>query len=309
MAKTTARIVANYGHQFLGLPLDARTDAPDAPFISLVARGKKQGYAVGDVVEVTLTAHNQGAIEKIHPRENMFYRSEFNKQKNLAANIKQVAIVCATEPAFSEELLGRALICAEVAQIPVVIILNKIDVADKLPAARATMQLYRDLGYTTVEISTQDAASLRTHIVPHLMGQSTLLMGQSGMGKSSLINALIPDAHIKTREISSVLNSGKHTTTFTRLFDCDFDGQHSQIIDSPGFEQFGMAQFSLSQIQHAMPEFVPYLGTCKFHNCSHEHEPQCAILAALEQGIISDKRHEFYLRLIEQLKYYDRALY
>jgi ribosome biogenesis GTPase len=93
------------------------------------------------------------------------------------------------------------------------------------------------------------------------------------------------------------------------LHDCDLNGEHSQIIDSPGFEQFGMAQFSLSQIQHAMPEFVPYLGQCKFHNCTHEHEPQCAILKAFDEGKINEKRHEFYLRLIEQLKYYDRALY
>lgn len=309
MSKTTARIIANYGHQFLGLPLDARTDDADAPFISLVARGKKQGYAVGDIVDVTVTALNQGAIEKIHTRDNMFYRSEFNKQKNLAANINQVAIVCATSAQIKARPNNSSEKAGSVAQIPVLIVLNKIDVADKLEAARATVQLYADLGYTTIEISTKNVAGLDAEIIPKLAGKSTLLMGQSGMGKSSLINALIPDAHIKTREISSVLNSGKHTTTFTRLFDCDFDGQHSQIIDSPGFEQFGMAQFSLSQVQHAMPEFVPYLGSCKFHNCTHEHEPQCAILAALEQGIISEKRHNFYLRLIEQLKYYDRALY
>ena len=307
--KVTLRIVANYGHQFLGLPLDARTDEVAPPFFSLVARGKKQGYAVGDRVEVTITAENQGAIEKTLTRDNMFYRSEFNKQKNLAANINQVAIVCATEPVFSEELLGRALICAEVAEIPVLIILNKIDVIEKLEAARETIQLYRDLGYATIEISTQNVTGLNTELVPQLAGKTTLLMGQSGMGKSSLINALIPDAQIKTREISSVLNSGKHTTTFTRLHDCDLNDTHSQIIDSPGFEQFGMAQFSLSQIQHAMPEFVPYLGQCKFHNCTHEHEPQCAILNALAEGKINEKRHEFYLRLIEQLKYYDRALY
>ena len=128
--KVTLRIVANYGHQFLGLPLDARTDEVAPLFVSLVARGKKQGYAVGDRVEVTITAENQGAIEKTLTRDNMFYRSEFNKQKNLAANISQVAIVCATEPVFSEELLGRALICAEVAEIPVLIILNKSDCFD-----------------------------------------------------------------------------------------------------------------------------------------------------------------------------------
>ena len=305
----TARIIANYGHQYLALPLDARTDQDAPPFISLVARGKKHGYAVGDVVLVTTGSVNQGAIEKVVERTNMFYRSEFNKQKNLAANINQVAIVCATEPAFSEELLGRALICAGVAQIPVLIILNKIDVADKLEAARTTMATYPKLGYEVIEISTQDAAGLQAHIVPHLSGKTTLLMGQSGMGKSSLINALIPDALIKTREISSVLNSGKHTTTFTRLHDCAFDGVHSQIIDSPGFEQFGMAQFSLSQIQHAMPEFVPFLGQCKFNNCAHIHEPQCPILDALACGQISQNRYDFYLRLVEQLKYYERALY
>lgn len=309
MNKVSVRIIANYGHQYLALPLNARTDQESPPYISLVSRGKKQGYAVGDIVSVTIASPHQGAIEKIEQRDNIFYRSEFNKQKNLAANINQVAIVCATEPAFSEELLGRALICAGVAQIPVLIILNKIDVVDKLTTSRETMKTYQKLGYEVIEISTQNYEELQLTIVQKLKGKTTLLMGQSGMGKSSLINALIPEANIKTREISSVLNSGKHTTTFTRLHDCVFDEQTSQLIDSPGFEQFGMAQFSLSQIQHAMPEFVPYLGLCKFNNCKHIHEPQCPILSALEKKEINQKRYDFYLRLVDQLEYYDKALY
>lgn len=309
MSKVSVRIIANYGHQYLALPLDARTDQENPPYVSLVSRGKKQGYAVGDIVSVTITAPHQGAIEKVEQRDNIFYRSEFNKQKNLAANINQVAIVCATEPAFSEELLGRALICAGVAEIPVLIILNKIDVMDKLIASRETMRTYQKLGYEVIEISTQNHEQLQSTIVQKLKGKTTLLMGQSGMGKSSLINALIPEANIKTREISSVLNSGKHTTTFTRLHDCIFNEQASQLIDSPGFEQFGMAQFSLSQIQHAMPEFVPYLGQCKFNNCKHIHEPQCPILSALKKNEINQKRYDFYLRLVDQLEYYDRALY
>ncbi|GHA66787.1 putative ribosome biogenesis GTPase RsgA [Formosimonas limnophila] len=298
------QIIANFGHQFLG----QTSDNAEASLIQLVARGKKQGYAVGDLVNVTLTSDNQGAIESIVPRTNLFYRSEFNKQKNLAANIDQVAIVCATEPAFSEELLGRALICAQVTDIKAIILLNKVDVADKVDAARATLSLYPTLGYDVYELSAHKSESV-SKLTSLLAGKSTLLMGQSGMGKSSLINALIPDANIKTREISSVLNSGKHTTTFSRLYHCTFDGQSSTIIDSPGFENFGMAQFSVSQIQHAMLEFVPYFGQCKFHNCSHRHEPQCAVLNAMNEGHIHPTRHAFYERLLEQLDYYDRAAY
>lgn len=298
----TLQIIANFGHQFLG-----QSEHSDE-LIQLVARGKKQGYAVGDYVKVTMTSDHQGAIESIVPRRNLFYRSEFNKQKNLAANIDQVVIVCATEPAFSEELLGRALICAEVSEIDVVIVLNKVDVIDKLESARDTMFVYSELGYTVVEVSAHNQASLE-QLIPLLQGKSSLLMGQSGMGKSSLINALIPDVNIKTREISTVLNTGKHTTTFSRLYHCQFDGQSSTVIDSPGFENFGIAQFTVSQIQHAMPEFRPYLGDCKFNNCSHRHEPQCAILDALKQDLIDEGRYGFYLRLLEQLEYYDRAAY
>ena len=313
MSKTHSaivRIIANYGHQFLGLLKDARTDDAQPQWIQLVARGKRQGYAVGDWVKASLSTDNtQGAIEGIHLRENLFYRSEFNKQKNLASNIDQVAIICATEPSFADELLGRALICAHVAQIEVLIVLNKADVSELLPLARERLRLYAKLGYRVIEVSANQPDSLNSELIPALAGKTTLLMGQSGMGKSSLINALIPDANLRTREISSVLNSGKHTTTFSRLFDCDLDGQASQIIDSPGFEQFGMAQFSVSQIQHAMPEFVPYLGTCKFHNCTHVHEPACAILDAVARGEIAEFRHEFYLRLLQQLDYYEHAQY
>ena len=305
-------IIANYGHQFLGLLKGARTDDAQPQWVQLVARGKRQGYTVGDWVKASVSSDNtQGAIEGIHLRENLFYRSEFNKQKNLAANIDQVAIICATEPSFADELLGRALICAHVAQIDVLIVLNKTDVTPLLPLARERLSLYAKLGYRVIEVSANQPEGLNTELIPALAGKTTLLMGQSGMGKSSLINVLIPDANLRTREISSVLNSGKHTTTFSRLFDCDLgvDQQASQIIDSPGFEQFGMAQFSTSQIQHAMPEFAPYLGTCKFHNCTHVHEPACAVLDAVARGDIVGFRHDFYLRLLQQLDYYEHAQY
>ena len=201
MSKTTTlvRIVANYGHQYLGLLNDSRTDDEQPQWVQLVARGKKQGYAVGDVVQVTLTNTSstpaQGAIEKVHERRNLFYRSEFNKQKNLAANIDQVAIICATEPGFSEELLGRALICAHVADIEALIVLNKVDVAELLPFARERLALYQSLGYRVIEVSANQENSLQNELIPALAGQTTLFMGQSGMGKSSLINVLIPSAN------------------------------------------------------------------------------------------------------------------
>ncbi len=315
MSKSSAlvRIIANYGHQYLGLMDNARTDDAQPNWVQLVARGKKQGYAVGDVVKTTLTQTAsipfQGAIEQVHDRRNLFYRSEFNKQKNLAANIDQVAIICATEPGFSDELLGRALICAHVAEIDIVIVLNKADVLELLPFARERLALYQSLGYHVIEVAATQPDTLEAELIPVLTGKTTLFMGQSGMGKSSLINALIPSANLRTREISNVLNTGKHTTTFSRLFDCDLNGQRTQIIDSPGFEQFGMAQFSLSQIQHAMPEFAPLIGQCKFHNCTHVHEPACAIIDAVEQDEISPLRYEFYLRLMQQLDYYENAQY
>ena len=148
------QIIANFGHQFHGQAADT------IALIQLVARVKKQGYAVGDWVNLTLTNDTQGAIESIVPRTNLFYRSEFHKQKNLAANIDQVAIVCATEPAFAEELLGRALICAQVADISALIILNKIDVADKVEAAREILSIYPNLNYKIVEVSAHDAESV-----------------------------------------------------------------------------------------------------------------------------------------------------
>ena len=193
MSKNTAlvRIVANYGHQYLGLMAGAYTDDAQPQWVQLAARGKKLGYAVGDWVKTTLSATTgdpniayQGAIESIHERRNLFYRSEFNKQKNLAANIDQVAIICATEPGFSDELLGRALICAHVAEIEVLIVLNKADVAELLPFAQERLALYESLGYRVIEVSANQPESLAAELTPALAGKTTLFMGQSGMGKS-----------------------------------------------------------------------------------------------------------------------------
>ena len=209
-----ATIVATYGRQFLvelaeqpGLPIDC------------IARGRKQNLVVGDRVYVQKTPEGQSVIEEVLPRHNVLYRSDQFKSRLFAANIDQLFIMLATQPSFSEEFLGRALVSAETEHVVPIIILNKTDIASALPASQATLQLYKTLGYTTLEISVQNnpAAALQT-ILPYLEGKTSVLLGQSGMGKSSLVNLLAPHAAMETREISTALNSGKHTTTFSRLF-------------------------------------------------------------------------------------------
>ncbi len=145
------------------------------------------------------------------------------------------------------------------------------------------------------EISVKAAPdAARALLTPLFAGQSSILIGQSGMGKSSLINLLVPDADIATREISAALDTGKHTTTFTRLYHLDGGGS---IIDSPGFQEFGLHHLSEGMLERAFPEFAPHLGQCRFYNCHHVNEPGCAILAAVEAGAISRMRHELYLQL------------
>jgi ribosome biogenesis GTPase len=133
--------------------------------------------------------------------------------------------------------------------------------------------------------------------MPLLAGQSTILIGQSGMGKSSIINLIVPDAEIAVREISAALDTGKHTTTFTRLYPI---GADASIIDSPGFQEFGLYQLTEGMLERAFREFRPYLGKCKFYNCHHLSEPSCAVLEALKEGKIAPMRHALYVQLLHE---------
>ncbi|AVR96062.1 ribosome small subunit-dependent GTPase A [Pseudoduganella armeniaca] len=286
----TGIVIAAHGRHYLA--------DVDGSHVQCVTRGKKTNVAVGDIVDVTFTSPDQAVIDKIQERKTLLYRSDQYKSKLLAANVTQLFIVVATEPSFSDDLVSRATVAAEAAGIAVRLVLNKVDVADNLAQARTRLQVYAAMGYPVHEVSAKsrpDAAV--AELAPLLDGQSTILIGQSGMGKSSLINLLVPDADIATREISAKLDTGKHTTTFTRLY--HLSGGAS-VIDSPGFQEFGLYHLSEGMLERAFRDFKPYLGGCKYYNCRHLAEPQCAILDAVGAGKIAPMRHELYGQLLHE---------
>jgi len=288
-----ATVIAAHGRHYLA--------EAEGRKLQCVTRGKKTNVAVGDIVHLTLTSADQAVIDKIEERKTLLYRSDQYKSKLLAANVTQLFIVVATEPSFADDLVSRALVAAEAAGITARLILNKTDVADALPRARERVQPYAALGYDVLEVSArahpeETVAALR----PLLAGQSSILIGQSGMGKSSLINLLVPDADIATREISEALDTGKHTTTFTRLYPLPESGEGSAIIDSPGFQEFGLYHLSEGMLERAFVDFAPYLGHCKFYNCRHLSEPQCAVLDAVATGKIARMRHTLYGQLLHE---------
>jgi ribosome biogenesis GTPase len=290
MAELTGQILAAHGRHYLALA--------DGKMIQCVTRGKRTDVAVGDRIRYQLTSPNQGVIEEILPRSTLLYRSDQYKSKLLAANVTQLFIVVATEPGFTEDLVSRALVAAESAGVKAHLILNKIDLTTNLAVTRKRLELYASIGYPVHEVSatTNPETTLAT-LRPLLENQSTILIGQSGMGKSSLVNLLIPDAEIAVREISAALDTGKHTTTFTRLYSLDAD---STIIDSPGFQEFGLYQLSEGMLERAFPEFAPQLGECRFYNCHHLIEPGCGILQALADGKIARSRHDLYRQLLHE---------
>lgn len=290
MSGLTGTVIAAHGRHYLA-DIDGRK-------LQCVTRGKKTNIAVGDVVNLKMTSEDQAVIESTVERNTLLYRSDQYKSKLLAANLTRLFIVVATEPGFADDLISRSLVAAEAAGIEAHLILNKTDVADLLPKARERLLTYTSLGYPLHEVSARaDPEHAVATLMPLLEGQSSIFIGQSGMGKSSLINLLVPDADIAVREISAALDTGKHTTTFTRLYDVKGGGS---IIDSPGFQEFGLYHLSEGMLERAFVEFKPYLGGCKFYNCRHLIEPQCAILAAVAEGKIAKFRHTLYGQLLHE---------
>lgn len=283
----TGQVVAVYGKHFT---VQAGPEQFDC-----ISRGRKGGIACGDWVEFTVTGPRAGVIERVQPRRNLLYRADAFKTKLLAANLDQALIVVAAEPAFKEELLNRCLIAAEAAKIPALIVANKAD----LPASAALieyLEAYARLGYPVLGVSAQrDVAPL----LPWLTDKTSILVGASGVGKSTLINALVPAAQARTNAISQALNSGRHTTTHTRLYALP---QGGALIDSPGMQEFALAHLGLEALQAAFPEFRAHSGQCRFHNCRHLKEPGCAVRAAAAEGEILPARLKVYELLLAELQ-------
>ena len=279
------RVVAAHGRQYI-------VETGDGTRLPCFPRGKKSEVACGDEVEFARSSADQGVIEKILPRRSLLYRSNEIRQKLIAANVDQLVVVVASEPAFSDDLVTRALIAAESEEIEVLIALNKCDLTDRLAEARRQTAVFTALGYRVLELSAlHHADDLR----PHLQGRTSVLVGQSGMGKSTLVNALIPEARAATREISQALDSGKHTTTHATLYHLDAD---SHLIDSPGLQEFGLGHLGRGEIEYAFREFRPYLGQCRFRDCRHDREPDCALRPAVESGTVDKSRFASYRRLV-----------
>lgn len=280
-------VVAAYGKRY-------GVEVEDGSQISCVTRGKKNDLACGDRVEVKMTDTHEGVVEKLHSRSSLLFRSNAYKTKTLASNVTQVIIVLATTPSFYEALLNRCLIAAEAAKIKALIVLNKCDLADNTEAMKL-LSIYQNLGYQVQPLSAKnDIAPLKQW----LKNQTSVLVGQSGMGKSTIVNALLPNSAVRTQEVSTVLDSGKHTTTAAHLYHMDSD---SDLIDSPGLQEFGLNHLNIEELEHAFIEFRPFLGKCRFNNCKHLHEPDCAVISAVESGKVSPVRLAFYQAMTKEI--------
>ena len=286
--KLEGTIVAAHGRQY-------RVELATGEILLCFPRGKKSELACGDQVSIARSGDGQGVVDAVAPRSTLLYRSNLFKQKLIAANVTQIVVVVATEPSFSDELITRCVVAAESQGIKTLIVLNKCDLADRVASAGPMLAPFEKLGYPLLRLSAhQDAQALR----PYLTGHTSVLVGQSGMGKSTLTNALIPEANAPTREISAALDSGKHTTTHATLYRLD---SSSTLIDSPGLQEFGLRHLSLGEIEHGFLEFRPLLGQCRFRNCRHDREPDCAIHSALKAGAIDARRYAAFRSLCTEV--------
>lgn len=322
----TAKVLLDSGLVVAGHGRHCLVETPEGKRLICHPRGKKSQAVVGDRVLWQAT-QDEGTIEKVEERRNLFYRQDEIRTKSFAANLDQVLILIAAEPEFSESQLSRALIAAEAERIRPVIALNKSDLAEPFARAWAKLEPYRRMGYTVLPLALKPRASAlplgevsRTplqasapvarpadesaeSLLALMAGKTTLVLGPSGAGKSTLINLLVPDVQVLTNEISTALNSGKHTTTSTTWYWVDA-ARTTALIDSPGFQEFGLHHIDPMHLASLMPDFRPWVKNCKFYNCTHLHEPGCGVMAAAKAGNeISAARYKIYSELFAELSH------
>ncbi|MEO8486073.1 MAG: ribosome small subunit-dependent GTPase A [Betaproteobacteria bacterium] len=256
----------------------------DGELVDCLLKGRRTVVACGDRVRIARIAGG-GAIEEVEPRSSLLWRSDAFREKVLAANVTQVVGVVAPDVAIDETLLNRWIVAAELERCRFVLVANKSD----LPGHDALLERlapYRGLGYAVVACAAKRSAAPLAALVA---GERSVLIGQSGMGKSTILNALVPHAGARVGELSSVHASGRHTTTETALF--ALPGERAGwIVDSPGMKVFGIAHADPDALPEAFVEMRALLGTCRFRDCRHDREPGCAIIAAVEAGRIAPQR-------------------
>lgn len=288
----TGRVVVRHGRSLL-------LRGEDGSIVHAMFRANLGEVVCGDRVVWQQTANDEGVVVAVLARDTALSRPAYDGQeKAIAANISQLVVVLAPQPEPTGYLLDQYLVAAEQIGVRGLICLNKADLLDRDGRfLRQRFAHYEQIGYPIIEISAKTEHGLDP-LLDRLRGHTSILVGQSGVGKSSLINALIPRENVLEGTLSDSTGLGRHTTSAATLYPL---GNGGELIDSPGVRSFRLGQLGRQELEHGFREFLPFLGQCRFHNCAHLAEPGCAIRAAVEAGKISAARLDSYRHMVAEI--------